>query len=197
MRLMLGLLGRCVARGSALPCHEDPHSLSEQNLVDCSRKFGNMGCDGGLMDQAFQYVKANKGIDMESAYPYTAEDGKCKFNPSKVGATCTGFTDITSGDEDALMTAIATIGPISVAIDASQDSFQFYSSGVYSDENCSSQELDHGVTAVGYGSLGQGKDYYIVKNSWSTSWGDQGYILMARNQDNMCGIATMSSYPLV
>jgi cathepsin L len=172
-------------------------SLSEQNLVDCSRKFGNMGCDGGLMDQAFQYIKANKGIDTEDSYPYTAEDGRCKFKPTTVGATCTGFTDITSGDEDALANAIATIGPISVAIDASQDSFQFYSKGIYSDENCSSQELDHGVTAVGYGTQGSGKDFYIVKNSWGTSWGDQGYIMMARNQDNMCGIATMASYPLV
>jgi cathepsin L len=172
-------------------------SLSEQNLVDCSRKFGNMGCDGGLMDQSFQYIKANKGIDTEDSYPYTAEDGTCKFKPANVGATCTGFTDIESGSEDALSAAIATVGPISVAIDASQDSFQFYSSGIYSDPDCSSEELDHGVTAVGYGTQGSGQDFYIVKNSWGTSWGDQGYILMARNQDNMCGIATMSSYPLV
>jgi len=172
-------------------------SLSEQNLVDCSRKFGNMGCDGGLMDQAFQYIKANQGIDTEESYTYTAQDGKCKFNKATIGATCTGFTDLPSGDEDALMQAIATIGPISVAIDASQDSFQFYSSGIYSDENCSSEELDHGVTAVGYGTQGSGQDFYIVKNSWGTGWGDQGYIMMARNQDNMCGIATMASYPLV
>jgi len=149
------------------------------------------------MDQAFQYIKANQGIDTEDSYKYTAQDGKCKFTKENVGATCTGFTDLPSGDEDALTAAIATIGPISVAIDASQDSFQFYSSGIYSDENCSSEELDHGVTAVGYGTQGQGQDFFIVKNSWGTSWGDQGYIMMARNQDNMCGIATMASYPLV
>lgn len=172
-------------------------SLSEQNLVDCSRKYGNMGCDGGLMDQAFSYIKDNKGIDTESSYPYHAIDQKCKFNPATVGATDTGFVDIPSGDEDALTTAIATVGPISVAIDASQDSFQFYSDGIYSDDYCSSSQLDHGVTAVGYGSLGSGQDYYIVKNSWGTSWGNQGYILMARNKNNMCGIATASSYPLV
>jgi cathepsin L len=172
-------------------------SLSEQQLVDCSSNFGNMGCDGGLMDQSFAYIKANKGIDTEESYPYTAEDGNCVFDPSNVGATDTGFTDITSGSEDDLTNAIATVGPISVAIDASQDSFQFYSSGIYSDPDCSSDELDHGVTAVGYGSQGSNKDFYIVKNSWGTSWGDKGYILMARNMQNMCGIATMSSYPLV
>jgi len=172
-------------------------SLSEQNLVDCSRKYGNMGCDGGLMDQAFAYIKDNKGIDTEDSYPYHAVDQKCKFNPATVGATDTGFVDISSGDEDALTNAIATIGPISVAIDASQDSFQFYSDGIYSDDYCSSEDLDHGVTAVGYGSLGQDQDYYIVKNSWGTSWGNQGYILMARNKNNMCGIATAASYPLV
>jgi cathepsin L len=170
-------------------------SLSEQNLVDCSRKFGNIGCDGGLMDQAFDYIKSNKGIDTEVSYPYKAIDQKCKFSPATVGATDTGFTDITSGDEDALTAAIASIGPISVAIDASQDSFQFYSSGIYSDSDCSSSQLDHGVTAVGYGSLGQGQDFYIVKNSWGTSWGDSGYIMMARNQDNMCGIATAATHP--
>ena len=121
------------------------------------------------MDQAFTYIKENKGIDTEASYPYKAVDQKCKFKAADVGATDTGFTDITSGDEDALATAIATVGPISVAIDASQDSFQFYTSGVYSDDGCSSTELDHGVTAVGYGST-NGQDYYIVKNSWAESW---------------------------
>jgi cathepsin L len=171
-------------------------SLSEQNLVDCSSKFGNQGCNGGLMDQAFSYIVANKGIDTEDSYPYRAVDQKCQFKAANIGATETGFVDVKSGDEAALTAAIATIGPIATAMDASQSTFQFYSSGIYSDSGCSSTNLDHGVTLVGYGSL-EGQDYYILKNMWGLSWGDKGYVLIARNANNMCGVATTASYPLV
>jgi len=172
-------------------------SLSEQQLVDCSRKFGNYGCNGGLMDNAFRYIKANGGIDTEESYPYVARNEKCHFNKSTIGATVTGFVDIESGSEDALLAASATIGPISVAIDASHFSFQFYHHGVYDEPHCSSRNLDHGVLLVGYGVSDDGKKYWLVKNSWGTSWGDKGYIMMSRDKHNQCGIATASSYPLV
>lgn len=142
-------------------------------------------------------MKSNKGIDTEEWYPYEGEDGTCKYDASHRGGTDRGYTNVKQGDEMALTAAVALMGPISVAIDASQSSFQFYSKGIYSDAKCSSVELDHGVAIVGYGSMGQNKDYYIVKNSWGTSWGDQGYILIARNRNNMCGIATSASYPIV
>ncbi|XP_020632122.1 cathepsin L-like [Orbicella faveolata] len=138
-------------------------SLSEQNLVDCSESFGNNGCHGGLMDNAFKYIKSNDGVDTEQSYPYLAKVGTCHFNVSDVGATDTGFVDIASGDESALQAASASIGPISVAIDASHSSFQFYHTGVYDEPACSSTQLDHGVLVVGYGSE-DGQDYWLVKN---------------------------------
>jgi len=171
-------------------------SLSEQNLVDCSRKQGNLGCQGGLMDSAFTYIKANKGIDTEASYPYTGKNGQCHFKPSDVGATVTGFTDIPTGDENALKTAAATVGPISVAIDAAGLRFQLYRSGIFDNPRCSSTKLDHGVLVVGYGTE-SGQDYWLVKNSWGETWGMKGYIMMSRNKKNQCGIATQASYPLV
>ncbi|CAB0032288.1 unnamed protein product [Trichogramma brassicae] len=172
-------------------------SLSEQNLIDCSGKYGNNGCNGGLMDNAFKYIRDNKGIDTEQSYQYEAMDDECRYSPRNSGAEDVGFVDIPEGDEHKLMAALATIGPVSVAIDASHETFQLYSEGVYYEPECSSTELDHGVLVVGYGTDHNGTDYWLVKNSWGTTWGDKGYIKMARNKDNHCGIASSASYPLV
>jgi len=172
-------------------------SLSEQNLVDCSTEYGNNGCNGGMMDNAFEYIKENHGIDSEESYPYTAQDGKCKYNPRNKGGSDRGFVDIPAGNETALAFALWKKGPVSVAIDASQRSFQFYHDGVYDEPECSSESLDHGVLAVGFGSDSDGEEFYIVKNSWDVVWGKKGYIYMSRNKENQCGIASSASYPLV
>jgi len=173
-------------------------SLSEQNLVDCSVAEGNQGCKGGWMDQAFEYVIKNHGIDTEASYRYTATGpNACKFSSTNVGATISSYHDIPEGSESALQAA-ANQQPVSVAIDASHQSFQFYNGGIYYEAQCSRTNLDHGVLVVGYGSNGGSQgDYWIVKNSWGTSWGTQGYINMARNRNNNCGIATAASYPVV
>ncbi|KAB5562041.1 hypothetical protein PHYPO_G00013380 [Pangasianodon hypophthalmus] len=173
-------------------------SLSEQQLVDCS--YENFGCDGGWVDKAFEYIIYNSGIDIEEYYPYEARDESCRFNPATVGAACTGYEYIRSGDEYDLQEAVATIGPISVAIDASQSSFQLYDSGIYYEPMCSNTQLDHAVLVVGYGTVDQiwqRQDYWLVKNSWGLGWGENGYIRMSRNNFNQCGIATDAMYPLV
>ncbi|KAK3598000.1 hypothetical protein CHS0354_042353 [Potamilus streckersoni] len=138
-------------------------SLSEQNLVDCSKSEGNDGCQGGLMDQAFDYIIQNNGIDTEESYPYTAKNGVCKFKSADIGATEVSCMEIEHGSESDLKMAVATIGPISVGVDASRLSFQLYKSGVYLESACSSTNLDHGVLAVGYGLAGC-LEYWLVKN---------------------------------
>jgi len=171
-------------------------SLSEQELMDCSTSYGNKGCDGGLMDNAFKYIMKS-GLVSEASYPYTAKNGKCSATGKTVVAHLTGYKDVTKSSETALTAAITSIGPVSVAIDASHSSFQLYKSGVYYEAKCSSSALDHGVLAVGFGSTtSPAADYYIVKNSWGTVWGMSGYINMSRNKNNNCGIATMASYPI-
>jgi len=170
-------------------------SLSEQNLMDCSIAHGNLGCNGGDMGRAMDYVVKNNGIDTEESYPYTAKLGVCHFSVANVGASISSHKSIATGSESALAAALNT-QPVSVAIDASHNSFQLYKSGVYYESACSSTRLDHGVLAIGYGTSGV-DDYWIVKNSWGTSWGMEGYIQMARNKNNNCGIATQASVPAI
>jgi len=169
-------------------------SLSEQNLMDCSYNQGNQGCDGGLMTQAMTYIIQNKGIDTEASYPYTAQDGNCNYQAANSGATLSSFVNVNTGDENDLQVKVH-MGPTSVAIDASHSSFQFYSSGVYNEPDCSTSQLDHGVLAAGWGHDATGGDYWIVKNSWGTDWGQNGWIWMSRNNGNQCGIATMATLP--
>ncbi|XP_050204800.1 senescence-specific cysteine protease SAG39-like [Mercurialis annua] len=170
-------------------------SLSEQELVDCDRGE-DQGCQGGLMEDAFKFIKRNKGITTEANYPYRGVDGKCntKRESSKV-AKITGYHVVPSNSEAALLKAVAH-QPISVSIDAGSVSFQFYKGGVYTG-SCGT-DLNHGVVAVGYGRSSSGSKYWIVKNSWGTGWGERGYVRMkrdVRSKKGLCGIAMDSSYP--
>merc|ERR1711897_88164 len=170
------------------------NSLSEQELVDCSGSYRNYGCNGGWWYDAYKYVEAEGGLCSESEYPYTARDGTCKdktcgtkYNP------ISGAVKVTPDSDTALQNAEA-VGCNAVGIEADQSSFQYYSSGVLTG-NCGTS-LDHGVLAVGFGSSG-GTDYWKVKNSWGTSWGMNGYVLIERGV-NKCGIASgPPSYPTV
>jgi len=173
-------------------------SLSEQQLMDCSQKEGNMSCEGGLMDDAFQFIIDNKGICAEADYPYKAVDEKCQTTCTPV-ATISSFADVAfddknPNDDTALMAAVQK-GPVSIAIEADQPIFQMYTGGVISGPSCGTQ-LDHGVLLVGYGTDSKLGDYWIVKNSWNANWGEKGYVRLARGQ-NECGMNSAASMPTV
>ena len=181
--------------GSYAINHGSLLSFSEQQLVDCSYSYGNHGCNGGLMDNAMTYIIDN-GITTEAEYPYTATGNRnsCqKFTPKTFLSSC---YDVIPNE---LQLTYAVAGqPVSIAIEADSRSFQLYKSGVYNDPSCGTN-LDHGVLVVGYGNSKDDGDYWIVKNSWSNSWGNNGYIYIARNSvetstSGICGIAMSPSY---
>lgn len=176
-------------------------SFSEQQLVDCDNfRHGGKdhGCNGGLMDNAFSWINKNGGLCTEESYPYIGETEKCQTMCDIVPKSqIQSWVDVPSSDQ-ALMASIAQ-QPVSIAIEADQIDFQLYKSGVLT-SNCGTT-LDHGVLVVGYGTE-NGEDYYLVKNSWGTSWGDQGYIKLGRGPqynagDGQCGILLQASYPIL
>lgn len=169
--------------------------LSQQALIDCSWGYGNNGCDGGEDFRSYQWMLKHGGIPTEEDYgPYLGQDGYCHAEKVPKVAKISGWVNVTTNDENALRLAIFKHGPVSVAIDASHKTFSFYSNGVYYDEACGNREedLDHAVLAVGFGTL-NGKNYWLVKNSWSNYWGNDGYVLMA-SKDNNCGVMTTPTY---
>lgn len=172
-------------------------SLSEQQLMDCSHPEGDDSCEGGLMDDAFQFVIDNKGICAEADYPYKAKDEKC-VKTCKSVSTIKSFVDVAFDekkptDETALMAAVQ-LGPVSIAIEADQAVFQLYNGGVIT-KGCGTA-LDHGVLIVGYGTDNTtNTDYWLVKNSWGPKWGEKGFVRIIRNA-NMCGLNSAASYPL-
>ncbi|XP_047070688.1 senescence-specific cysteine protease SAG39-like [Lolium rigidum] len=169
-------------------------SLSEQELVDCDTS--DNGCGGGLMDNAFEFIVQNGGLTTETNYPYTGTDGTCNSNrASSSAASIKGHEDVPANDEASLQKAVAA-QPVSVALDGGDDLFRFYKGGVLSGD-CGT-DLDHGVTVVGYGVADDGKKFWVIKNSWGTSWGEDGYIRMERDiadKQGLCGLAMQPSYP--
>lgn len=179
-------------------------SFSEQNFVDCDT-FSNggrdHGCNGGLMDNAFSWAQKNGGVCTEADYPYvsgtTKTAGDCKQSSCTKNANVApkSYTDVQKNSDSAMMSALAQ-QPVSIAIEADQSAFQLYKSGVFT-APCGTN-LDHGVLAVGYGTE-DGQDFYKVKNSWGPSWGQGGYILLARGvsqKEGQCGMLSgPPSYP--
>nr|XP_033810640.1 digestive cysteine proteinase 2-like [Geotrypetes seraphini] len=172
--------------------------LSQQMLIDCSWGFGNNGCDGGEEWRAYEWIMKHGGISTAESYgPYMGQNGYCHYNQSEVTAKVSAYINVTSGNITALKTAIFKLGPVAVSIDASHKSFAFYANGIYYEPACGNktENLDHAVLAVGFGVLND-ETYWLVKNSWSTYWGNDGYVLMSM-KDNNCGVATDATYPLL
>jgi cathepsin L len=166
---------------------------SEQQLVDCDPK--SSGCNGGLMTYAFDYIKGqgSNGLDTQDSYPYTARDGTCDTSKTQDGenvcATVSGYTELPQGDESALQDAVSSIGPISIAANASP--WSSYSGGIFDSSSCDPNGLNHGIAMVGYDTA---ENFWIIRNSWGGSWGESGYMRMVMGK-NMCGISNMSCYP--
>ncbi|KAL6846835.1 hypothetical protein ACP4OV_024283 [Aristida adscensionis] len=184
-------------------------SLSEQELVDCDSQA--LGCAGGYMSWAFEFIMKNHGLTTEENYPYQGMNGECQAAKLKESAvSITGYRNVTPSSEPELLRAAAA-QPVSVAMDAGSFMFQLYGSGVYTGP-CSA-DVNHGVTVVGYGetdgdgdggggggAAGTGQKYWIVKNSWGAEWGEAGYALLQRDAgvpSGLCGIALLPSYPVM
>lgn len=172
--------------------------LSAQNILDCVDKDKNH-CYPGTYVRAFDYIKENGGIDTEESYPYAWHKHKCRYDSKHSGATVSGYVLIPRGNETALTHAIATVGPIAIAINGRF--LRHYKGGVFHHKDCVhsnlGRDLSHEVLAVGYGTSDEYGDYYILKDSKGPHWGDNGYFYLARNRDNQCGVAEWAGYPIV
>uniref|UniRef100_A0A0E0AF29 Peptidase C1A papain C-terminal domain-containing protein n=1 Tax=Oryza glumipatula TaxID=40148 RepID=A0A0E0AF29_9ORYZ len=201
LRLLLGLLDVAAVEGIHQITTGELVSLSEQQLLDCA---DNGGCTGGSLDNAFQYMANSGGVTTEAAYAYQGAQGACQFDASSsasgVAATISGYQRVNTNDEGSLAAAVAS-QPVSVAIEGSGAMFRHYGSGVFTADSCGTK-LDHAVAVVGYGAEADGSGgggYWIIKNSWGTTWGDGGYMKLEKDvgSQGACGVAMAPSYPVV
>ena len=174
-------------------------SLSEQELIDCD--YYDDGCNGGFMDSAFGWINDNGGLTSDDNYPFTSgQSGQTGTCPSSIPQSMPNtevvypwYVDVQAGSVSAMQSAV-NLTPVSIAIQADQNVFQNYASGVITG-GCG-QNIDHGVLLVGYGQE-NGVDYWLVKNSWGVSWGENGYVRIAASSEDVCGVLNAGSYPVL
>lgn len=172
-------------------------NLSVQNLVDCSSDYGNEGCDGGYQEYAFGYILENKGIASEAEYPYKYVNETCQYKESNNALSITAYSTIAPKNENLMKKVIATRGPLVCSVYASPDTFRLYQEGIYNDEECSKEEVNHAILVVGYGVDKDGNEFWTIKNSWDSDWGEKGYMRIPRNKNSFCGIADECSFPVL
>lgn len=181
--------GAMVLQGSPLV------SLSESQLLDCTKPYGNQGCNGGLMDNCYKYAVAKGGVCSEEEYPYkpkvsTCRSANCKTVP---GTHIRDFVKVRKNDEkSALLQAVAK-QPVAVAVQGDSTVFRFYKSGIFDNVKCGTN-LNHAVAAIGYDTSPANLPFWILKNQWGISWGEEGFMRLIRNK-NVCGVAKDASYP--
>lgn len=166
-------------------------SLSAQQLLDCAYSYG---CNGGYMNNAFDYIIMNQGISSEDSYGYMEQQQMCQEYYVKSSAQIAGYVDVTPNDEEELKKAVAR-QPVSAAVTACRN-FHLYGNGVFQ-EDCGTQ-LNHAILIVGYGTTEDGLKYWLIKNSWGESWGENGFMRIQRDaasREGLCGIAKQASYP--
>ncbi|GCC37076.1 hypothetical protein chiPu_0015576 [Chiloscyllium punctatum] len=169
--------------------------LSTQNIIDCSSEFKNYGCNGGLPYRAFKYMK-KYGIESDQSYPYQAkQNDQCSFSSAKSVVTIKGFQRCKNIDEKSLAALVAGVGPVSVLVYSSLNSWRFYKSGIFDDADCNNKRVDHAVVLIGYVNV-PSSSYWIIKNSWGTSWGEKGYMRIIKGK-NMCSINYCASFPKI
>jgi C1A family cysteine protease len=178
---------------------QNPVNFSPQQLVDCSTSYGNYGCSGGLFQPSVKYFTAQSGkIATLASYPYTAKQGSCKTTGlSQVNLGTIKYTDIKQGDEKGLADALVKYGPMFIGLHVSDDALMFYQSGVVKINNCKNgrNDIEHALALVGYGYDNSLKlSYWTIKNSWGADWGENGYVRLAKDAGNMCGVTTLASW---
>lgn len=171
-------------------------NFSEQQLVDCS--LDNLGCDGGWVDRAYEFIMKT-GIVTGDEYPYVGtKNGEASCNKFPSGQKISGYKSITQGNEAELKEAICRFGPVAIGVDVTSNHFKFYEKGIYTYTDCSSAKINHAMLVVGYGVEEKTKQpYWIVKNSWGSEWGEEGYVRYSRDSNNLCGIASQAVYPVL
>ncbi|XP_055389426.1 procathepsin L-like [Condylostylus longicornis] len=168
--------------------------LSHQEMLDCSDRYGNYGCDGGLMEDVYAYIMLY-GVGLSHQKPYIGTvSNQCSLSKPRIYIKKKYYSS--KMNELELKEVIAHYGPVASSINAGLDTFKFYKSGLYYDPNCNKYNLEHSVTTVGYGiTEDNGKDYWLIRNSFGPNWGENGYMRIARNRDNHCGLATYFLFP--